>query len=165
MCGKYSAASRRNRSRLMTGAGSPARYRGATRSSQARLYKAPTVFFTSGSRITKKRQRCMFPPLGAQIPASRILRMSSFGTGSGFSRRIDRVVRMISNRSMPSIALGMASPAGYWLSQACAMGSLRARSVARDPRIRRCRSGSPGEMLTIRSEKGMSDKTVPVAGN
>jgi hypothetical protein len=41
----------------------------------------------------------MFPPLGAHMPASRILRTSSFGTGSGFSRRIDRVVRIISNRS------------------------------------------------------------------
>jgi hypothetical protein len=26
--------------------------------------------------------------------------MTSFGTGSGFSRRIERVVRMISNRSV-----------------------------------------------------------------
>jgi hypothetical protein len=38
--------------------------------------------------------------LGAQVPASRIFRISSFGTGSGFNRRIDRVVRMISNRSV-----------------------------------------------------------------
>jgi len=36
--------------------------------------------------------------LGAHTPASKIFRISSFGTGSGFSRRIDRVVRMISNR-------------------------------------------------------------------
>ena len=42
----------------------------------------------------------MFPPLGAQTPASRILRISSFDTGSGFSRRIDRVVLMISKRSV-----------------------------------------------------------------
>src|SRR5215472_2950805 len=98
---RYSAASssRRNCSRLTPGAGSPARYRGATCFSNARLYKSPTVCLTFGSRITKKRQRCMFPPLGAQTPASRILRISSFGTGSGFNRRIDRVVRMISNRS------------------------------------------------------------------
>jgi hypothetical protein len=41
----------------------------------------------------------MFPPLGAHTPTSRIFRINSFGTGSGFSRRIDRVVRMISNRS------------------------------------------------------------------
>jgi hypothetical protein len=51
----------------------------------------------------------MFPPLGAQTPASRILLTSSFGTGSGFSRRIDRVVLMISNRSGPWLSLGMAS--------------------------------------------------------
>jgi nitroreductase len=37
------ASSLRNRSWLMPGAGSPDRYRGATCSSQARLYKAPTV--------------------------------------------------------------------------------------------------------------------------
>jgi hypothetical protein len=54
---------------------------------------------TFGSRTTKNRQRCIFPPLGAHTPAARILRISSFGTGSAFSRRIDRVVRMISNRS------------------------------------------------------------------
>jgi hypothetical protein len=43
----------------------------------------------------------MFPPLGAHTPASNTLRINSFGTGSGFNRRIDRVVRMISNRSGP----------------------------------------------------------------
>src|SRR5205823_7912889 len=48
---------------------------------------------------TRNRQRCIFPPLGAHTPASRIVRANSFGTGSGFSRRIDRVVRIISNRS------------------------------------------------------------------
>src|SRR5215472_2335996 len=41
----------------------------------------------------------MLPPLGAHAPPSRIFRIRSFGTGSGFSRRIDRVVRMISNKS------------------------------------------------------------------
>ena len=98
-----------NRSRLVPGAGSPDRYRGATCSSHARLYKAPTVSLTFGSRITRKRQRCIFPPLGAQTPASRIFRISSFGTGSGFSRRIDRVVLMISNRSVaPGISSAMA---------------------------------------------------------
>ena len=83
----------------MPGAGSPDRYRGATCSSQARLYKAPTASLTFRSRTTKNRHRCIFPPLGAQTPASRIFRISSFGTGSGFIRRIDRVVRMISNTS------------------------------------------------------------------
>src|SRR6266480_537378 len=63
------------------------------------LDKAPTVSLIFGSRTTRNRQRCMFPPLGAQTPASRIFWISSFGTGSGFSRRIDRVVRIISNRS------------------------------------------------------------------
>src|ERR1700758_2465354 len=110
---KYSAAASilSNRSRLVPGAGSPARYRGATCSSQARLYKAPTVSLTFGSRITRNRQRCIFPPLGAQTPASRIFRMRSFGTGSGFSRRIDRVVRMISNRSaLFAVSLGIGYP-------------------------------------------------------
>src|SRR6516225_8761152 len=51
------------------------------------------------SLITRNRQRCILPPLGAQTPASRISRISSLGTGSDFSRRIDRVVRMISNKS------------------------------------------------------------------
>ena len=107
---KYSAAASilSNRSRLVPGAGSPARYRGATCSSQARLYKAPTVSLTFVSRITKNRHRCMFPPLGAQTPASRILRISSFDTGSGFSRLIDRVVRITSNRSVPWFSFGMA---------------------------------------------------------
>jgi hypothetical protein len=45
------------------------------------------------------------PPLevaaaGAQVPASRIFRINSFGTGTGFSRRIEQVVLMISNRSV-----------------------------------------------------------------
>jgi len=42
-------------SRLMPGAGSPDRYRGATCSSQARLYKAPTLCLICGSRITRNR--------------------------------------------------------------------------------------------------------------
>jgi len=50
----------------------------------------------------------MFPPLGAHTPASRIFRVNSFGTGSGFSRRIDRVVRIISNKSGPWLSSGMA---------------------------------------------------------
>src|SRR3954452_7170100 len=41
----------------------------------------------------------MFPPLGAQTPASRILRVNSGGTEVGFNRRIDRVVRMTWKRS------------------------------------------------------------------
>jgi hypothetical protein len=102
MCAaRYSAAasSRRNCSRLMPGAGSPDRYRGATCLSQARLYKASTVSFISASLTTRHRHYRMLPPLGAHTPASRIFRIKSFGTGSGFSRRIERVVLMISNRS------------------------------------------------------------------
>jgi hypothetical protein len=49
---------------------------------------------TLGSLTTRDRQRCMFRPLGAHTPASRIFRINSFGTGSGFSRRIERVVLM-----------------------------------------------------------------------
>src|SRR5207302_1884531 len=51
-----------------------------------------------GSRIMRNRQRCMLPPDGAEIPASRIFRINAPCTGSGFSRRIDRVVAIISNR-------------------------------------------------------------------
>src|SRR6202043_3831172 len=95
--------------------GSPDRYRGATCSSHARLYKAPTVSSTFGSRITRNCQRCIFPPLGAHTPASRIFRISSFGTGSGFSRHIDRVVRMISNVQGRFAAIGSwTAPASRW---------------------------------------------------
>jgi hypothetical protein len=57
---------------------------------------------SSGS--TRISDRKLHQPLGAHTPASKIFRISSFGTGSGFSRRIDRVVRMISNRSVVSEA-------------------------------------------------------------
>ena len=57
----------------------------------------------------QNRQRCMLPPLGAQTPASRIFRINSFGTESGFNRRIDRVVLMISNRSLLLVCSGMMS--------------------------------------------------------
>src|SRR6516162_7472542 len=137
---RYSAAASilSNRSRLVPGAGSPDRYRGATCSSQARLYKAPTSCLTFGSRITKNRQRCIFPPLGAQTPASRILRINSFGTGSGFSRRIERVVRMISNRSALWLSLGMASSlARDWVSRGCPIGWLSARIACGAPIYRR----------------------------
>src|SRR5258707_8129376 len=50
------------------------------------------------ARMTRNRQRCMLLPDGAATLASRIFRISGAGTGSGFSRRIDRVVAMISNR-------------------------------------------------------------------
>ena len=80
-----------------------------------RSYKAPTVSLIFRSRITRNRQRCMLPPLGAQTLASRILRISSFGTGSGFSRRIDRVVRMISNKSAAfANSSDMTSPPACW---------------------------------------------------
>jgi hypothetical protein len=51
----------------------------------------------------------MFPPLGAHTAASKIFRIRSFGTGSGLTRRIDRVVRIISNRSAAGgVVLGVA---------------------------------------------------------
>src|SRR5436190_2116728 len=60
--------------------------------------------------MTRNRQRCILPPLGAQTPASRIFRISASGTGSGFSRRIERVVRMISKRSVvPATSSAIAS--------------------------------------------------------
>src|SRR5215472_2469735 len=147
---RYSAAlsSRINRSRLMPGAGSPARYRAATCSSQARLYKAPTVSLIAGSLMTRNRQRCIFPPLGARTPASRILRINSLGTGSGFNRRIERVVLMISNRSAvwgvrqawrPRWRAIKSAEVVEWdrLSQ----GSF---GVLELPGLDRCRGGSPG---------------------
>src|ERR1043165_8953352 len=44
------------------------------------------------------------PPLGANVPASHTLRTSSGGTGSGFRRRIARVVRMPSSSGTSSPA-------------------------------------------------------------
>ena len=55
----------------------------------APLVVGPTVSSIAGSFDDRNRQRCIFPPLGAQTPASRILRINSFGTRSRFSRRID----------------------------------------------------------------------------
>src|SRR5262249_35268561 len=54
------------------------------------------------SLMTRKRQVWRLPPLAAHIPASRILCISSSGTGSGFSRRMARVVWIMSNRSVVS---------------------------------------------------------------
>src|SRR5208282_4685935 len=68
--------------------------------------------------MTRNRQRCMLPPDGANTPASRIFRINSSGTGSGFNRRIDRVVAMISNRSEVSsgiailVSVGLGAHAG-----------------------------------------------------
>src|SRR3954468_11013620 len=47
----------------------------------------------------------MLPPLGAHTPASRICRLRSAGPGALFSRRIERVVRIISNRSVVADAV------------------------------------------------------------
>src|SRR6266481_7391232 len=52
----------------------------------------------------------MLPPDGADTPASRIFRINSAGTGSGFSRRIDRVVAMISNRFAVSSGMTPSRP-------------------------------------------------------
>ena len=54
------------------------------------------------SRTTRNLQRCMLPPEGADTPASRIFLTKAGGTGSGFNRRIERVVCMISNRTETS---------------------------------------------------------------
>src|SRR5204863_5253888 len=51
------------------------------------------------SFTTRKRQRWVLPPLAAHTPALKIFAINSSGTGSGFSRRIARVLSMISNRS------------------------------------------------------------------
>ncbi len=52
-------------------------------------------------RVTdnEKRQRCILPPDGADVPASRTFRIKAAGTGSGFNRRIERVVCIISKRT------------------------------------------------------------------
>src|SRR5688500_18386101 len=71
-------------------------------SSKARLYQVCTCCLIFVSLMTRKRQRCVLPPFGAHTPACKIFRISSSGTGSGLSRRIARVVCMISNRSVAS---------------------------------------------------------------
>src|SRR5712671_3329342 len=55
--------------------------------------------------MTRNRHDCILPPFAAKVPASSTCLSSAAGTGSGFSRRMDRVVRMISNRSCPSGAM------------------------------------------------------------
>ena len=85
--------------------------------------------------------------------------ISSFGTGSDFNRLIERVVRMISNRSVPSIASGMASSLVVGAPRLCdGVAECKDRS-------RRTIRGSPlsktlGEdMLNPHPEtRGMSDK-------
>lgn len=72
----------------------------------------------------------MFPPLGAQTPASRILRISSFGTGSGLSRRIERVVRMISNGSGSTASSDLFSLVPHnWVSRGRPIGRFSARDA------------------------------------
>jgi hypothetical protein len=51
--------------------------------------------------------------VGGAAPASRILRISASGTGSGFNRRIERVVCMISKTSVES---DITSPSFHLLS-------------------------------------------------
>src|SRR5207237_9733229 len=64
-----------------------------------------TCFLISGSLTTRNRQRCVLPPEGAHWPACRILLISSSGTGSGFSRRIARIVDMASKMlSVPALS-------------------------------------------------------------
>ena len=74
------------------------------------LVVGPDRLLDPGTLTTRNRQRCILPPEGAQTPASSIFRISFAGTGSGFSRCIDRVVAMISNRS--GFCSGIASSRG-----------------------------------------------------
>src|SRR6266850_8264008 len=71
-------------------------------SSNAFLYQTCTFFLMAWSFTTRKRQRWVLPPFGAHTPAWMILRISASGTGSGLSRRMARIVRMISKRSVVS---------------------------------------------------------------
>src|SRR5581483_5732108 len=64
------------------------------------------------------RHRWLLPPFGAHTPASMILRISASGTGSGLSRRMARVVRMISKRSVVSGMLVLPGK-GYSRSRVC----------------------------------------------
>jgi hypothetical protein len=75
---RYSAASSSLRKTRLAHSGSrfTLRYRGGNCSSHARLQKDPTVYLTFASPITRNRQRCMFSPLGAHAPASRIFRIN-----------------------------------------------------------------------------------------
>src|SRR6516225_975625 len=50
-----------------------------------------------------KAQLCALPPEGARVAASRILVISSSGTGSGFKRRKDRAEYIASNRPISGI--------------------------------------------------------------
>jgi hypothetical protein len=81
---------------------------------------------------TRNRQRWVLPPLGAHWAACRILLISSYGTGSGFSRRIARIVLMTSKMS---IVPGMASSCWVelprlYLSQSAASSSNSATIIA-----------------------------------
>jgi hypothetical protein len=91
------------------GAGSLDRYRGATTSCHALRYHVPAASLIVGSRMTRKRQDCILPPLAANVPDSRILFSNSLGTGSDFKRRMERVVRIISKRSESVAAISDAS--------------------------------------------------------
>src|SRR5271167_5167752 len=76
------------------GGGALLAYRGPTTSSNAFLYQTWTAFLIAGSLTTRKRQVWLLPPFAAAVPAIRIFLIISSGTGSGFSRRIERVVPM-----------------------------------------------------------------------
>src|SRR6185437_17182099 len=101
------ASMRANRSGVVPGAGPPERYRGPAVSCHALLYQIAAASLIAGSRMTRNRHDCILPPLAAKVPACSTWFSNAFGTGSGFSRRMDRVVRMISNRSCPSGAMSV----------------------------------------------------------
>src|SRR4029079_18390257 len=99
---------------------------------KAFLYQTWTFFLMAASLMTRKRQRCVLPPLGAHTPAWRILRSSAAGTGSGFSRRMARVVWMISKRSVFSGMLVLPGGAYSRPRQDATAARSRAGSQARD---------------------------------
>ncbi len=146
MCAaKYSAASssRRKRSRLMPGGK-------FTRPRPRRNLFVPCALVVSPHGLLDFRIADQQKPPALHVSAARRantglqdLSDRSFGTGSGFNRRIDRVVRMISNRSA---VFGLRQA---WRARSCVLSAENSRccrsiveqqharcrrSVFRDPR-------------------------------
>ena len=72
----------------------------ATRPVHASKYHSPNRFLVSRSRMTRKLQRWVLPPLGARTAASRIVVTTSSDTGSEVKLRIARWVYMASCRDI-----------------------------------------------------------------
>ena len=68
----------------------------------------PLIVYTEGDAEGKAGSGAegLLPVMAAYVPASRIRRSNAFGTGSVFSRRIERVVLMISKRSNSVVMWG-----------------------------------------------------------